>query len=91
VALDALPGSRETAPPRAFYRPGSFTPTGSNDTSAKNGYAFDLQSRPPLAYTKLPHCETQTNLTSPGDGEPQDVSCFLSTEFSYSTLEGIAD
>jgi hypothetical protein len=91
VVLDALPGCCKISSPRAFGRQGNLPPIGQSDKTAKNGYAFVFQSRPTLAYTKVPHSETQTNLTSPGDGEQQDVSCLLCTEFSYSTLEGIAD
>jgi hypothetical protein len=39
----------------------------------------------------IPHSETQSYSTSPGHGEPQDVLCFIRTEFSYSTLGGIAE
>jgi len=49
------------------------------------------------AYTMVPYSETQSHFASPWHeeqqwrGEEQDVSHYLRTEFSNSTLEGMAN
>jgi len=48
-----------------------------------------LFSKP--AYAIVSQSEAQSYFTSPRREEEQDVSCFLRTEFSDSTLEGMAN